>query len=150
MERLHVFSWNSNRSNQCGRRGDLRNRQNILQRSAAQNRFLRHNDRVARTHRRREHTSGPKTALFSACHRTIRTNDENRTLVSKLCGTSSTGEIPAGVSTWRVGQGIGVVDLPDNQNSAGLLGNCQRVTSAKLDIVWGALKVFTVWTKMYH
>src|ERR1700682_4420456 len=146
---LIYSSWNGDSRNQRGRRRDLRDRQDVFQSIAAKNWLLRYDDRVARPHGRREHTSGPKAALSSTRDRTVGADNEDLSFVCKLGGASRAGEIPPGIPSRRIGEGIGVVHLPDDQHSPRLLWNRQRVTGAKLDIVERTCKVFMVRAKMY-
>src|SRR5207302_1073108 len=144
----HVLSLNSNRRRQCPCFRDLRNRNNVFPPITAKNWFLRHNDRVSRTYRAREHVSGPETALPPARHGSICADDENRALVRKLCRTSRAREIPTGASSRRVRESIGVVYLADHQHRSRLLGNRQRIVRTKLDVVWRAFKILAVGTNM--
>src|SRR5260370_38569905 len=88
--------------------------------------------------------------MAAACNGAVRANNEDRSLIRKLSRAARAGEIPTGIPSWRVGKGIRVVHLPDDDHRTRLLGDRQRIAGTKVDIVRGAFEAFAVRAEMNH
>ena len=108
--------YNCRRNSRCLR--DLRNRYDIFPAGVADNRPLRNHNGVARSNCRGEYVGGPPPSLMAARNPAVRAHNEDGALVRQSRGAAALREIPTGVLTRHLGNGIGARSRDDPREHA--------------------------------
>lgn len=109
------------------------------------NDFLRHNHGVAGVHRGAQQIAAPPGSCASpANHQTAGANDVDLFLICQICGSARAPQIPFRTLAGHKRQCRGVVNLPVDQDKAGLPGNSDDIACPDLDVVGGVLPVLDI------
>src|SRR5260370_11668078 len=117
--------------------------------AASEHGFFRDHDGVSWLDHGGQCAARPQAAA-SACYFSIGAKDEDSALVGELSRASRPREIPSGVLSSRVRNGVRVVHLSNDENEPRLLGHLQHIPSAEFDIVCRAAKILAFRPDMHN